>query len=85
MKTYTLEELKAAQAAQAPDFGEPWELLDHLQHRGVSNRHGQIVAKEQDKQRCLTCVNALAGVPDPDEFVRQAKENAEILKRLGHY
>jgi hypothetical protein len=33
----------------------------------------------------LTCVNALAGVPDPDEFVRQAKENAEILKRLGHY
>jgi hypothetical protein len=40
---------------------------------------------EADFSRIISCVNALRGVPDPAEFVRQARENAEILKRLGHH
>jgi hypothetical protein len=76
---------KQPEAAQATDFGEPW----HPSYsKGSEDKENDWVfeARSNDyRTRIIACVNALRGVPDPAEFVRQAKENAEILKRLGHH
>jgi hypothetical protein len=80
---------KQSESVQATDFGEPWQPSCEM----IFDRDGDYVAEFQPPfhdsskvaARAIACVNALAGVPDPAEFVRQAKENAEILKRLGHH
>jgi hypothetical protein len=80
---------KQPEAAQAPDFGEPWQPSCEM----IFDRDGDYVAEFQPPfhdsskvaARAIACVNALRGVPNPAEFVRQAKGNAEILKRLGHH
>jgi hypothetical protein len=72
---------------QAPDFGEPWRLRE-ANSRTVTIAPGALGADfdlPEHAARAIACTNALRGVPDPAEFVRQAKENAEILKRLGHH
>jgi len=87
MKTYTLEELKAAQAAQATDFGEPWSadtiwsdiICDNTGIRAIVEVFNHESNPER-RPRIIACVNALAGIPDPAEFVRQAKEMREAIR-----
>ena len=95
------EQNRYPEAAQAPDFGEPWEtvasgsintsgdldgVIEILSNKRVVARfYAPDDKNEADFSRIIACVNALRGVPDPAEFVRQARENAEILKRLGHH
>jgi hypothetical protein len=75
---------KQPEAAQAPDFGEPWQPLCEM----IFDRDGDYVAEFQPPfhdsskvaARAIACVNALSGVPDPAEFVRQAKEMKEAIK-----
>jgi hypothetical protein len=74
---------KQPEAAQAPDFGEPWEPSGEM----IFDHDGDYVAEFQPPfhdsrrvaARAIACVNALRGVRDPAEFVRQAKENASRL------
>ena len=98
-----LWEVKQPEAAQAPDFGEPWDFAEW--NHGVNRNPGYGLLSEsrhlnitvhtkepdgfkdkdctekakKDAARIIACVNALAGVADPAEFVRQAKENVERL------
>ena len=77
---------KQPEAAQAPDFGEPWQPSCEM----IFDRDGDYVAEFQPPfhdsskvaARAIACTNALAGVPNPAEFVRQAKENAAKLADL---
>lgn len=77
------DELAKHEAAQAPDFGEPW----HPSYsKGSEDKKNEWVfeARSNDyRTRIIACVNALRGVPDPAEFVRQAKEMREAIK-LAH-
>jgi len=74
---------KQHEAAQAPDFGEPWQPSCEM----IFDRDGDYVAEFQPPfhdsskvaARAIACVNALAGVPDPAEFVRQAMEMKEAI------
>jgi hypothetical protein len=78
---------KQPEASQAPDFGEPWQPSCEM----IFDRDGDYVAEFQPPfhdsskvaARAIACVNALAGVPDPAEFVRQAMEMREAIK-LAH-
>jgi hypothetical protein len=95
------EQNRYPEAAQATDFGEPWEtvasgsintsgdfdgMIEILSNKRVVARfYAPDDKNEADFSRIIACINALRGVPDPAEFVRQARENAEILKRLGHH
>jgi len=49
---------------QTPDYGEPWtSIVDRIYCRLPS-----MVAEfltEREKERAISCVNAMAGVPDP--------------------
>lgn len=69
------------------DYGEPWISFEH-------DEFGEFVAVFQDgkypeyeqlgtkgEERVLTCVNALAGCPDPDGFVEAVRE---IRKSFAH-
>ncbi len=74
---------------QAPDFGEPWEPSYEM----LFDRDGDYVGEFQPPfhnssevvARAIACVNALAGIPDPAEFVRQAKEMREAVKRIANW
>jgi hypothetical protein len=76
------EQNRHSEAAQAPDFGEPWECDGQLV---FSRDEIVLIGHHRDDEgvaqihRAVACTNALAGVPDPAEFVRQAKENAARL------
>jgi hypothetical protein len=91
---------KQPEAAQAPDFGEPWEtvvsgsintsgdfdgMIEILSNKRVVARFYEPDDKnEADFSRIIACVNALAGVPDPAEFVRQAKEMRTTLEEMAN-
>lgn len=77
--------IQQAEAAQAPDFGEPWIMRSDPNDRRICNRRDEIVRDESDRHRAIACVNALAGVPDPAEFVRQAKEMREAIREAHEH
>lgn len=53
------------------DFGEPWTESGGV----VVNRHGETVFVSFAKElpRAALCTSALAGISDPERFVREAK------------
>jgi hypothetical protein len=75
------EPAKKPEADKAPDFGEPWEFL--IEH-GMYNRNKEPVICLKEKQRAAACVSVLAGVPDPAEFVRQAREMRTTLEEMAN-
>jgi hypothetical protein len=72
---------------QAPDFGEPWhnEEGDFEIYRQTQNDAVAYAEGTKTRGRIIACVNALAGIPDPAEFVRQAKEMREAVKRIANW
>lgn len=90
---------KQPEAAQAPDFGEPWKAgaSGGINYSGDFDGLIEIISSKRvvarfytpnddnnaDFDRIIACVNALAGVHDPAEFVRQAKEAKAALKELA--
>jgi len=71
---------KQPEAAQAPDFGEPWKLSP-LPESEITDNGGCLLDIAQ-ANRGIICTNALAGVPDPAEFVRQANDTVRELVDL---
>lgn len=64
------------------DYGEPWfEKNEHGCH-SVMASDGHMVFTNPDKYtfRAVDVVNLFAGIPDPAEFVRRAKENEGELE-----
>ena len=50
----------------------------------IDDQTGKFVAAwiaREDAERAISCVNALAGIPDPAEFVRTAKDLAEWIRQ----
>lgn len=71
---------KQPKAAQAHDFGEP---LHPSYSKGSEDKENEWVFEARSNEyrtRIIACVNALSGVPDPAEFVRQAMEMRETMK-----
>lgn len=66
------------------DFGEPWHSAEHDgQFWIVSNARDQKAGPFEGyppMHRAIACVNALAGIPDPERFVLEAKA-FEVLER----
>lgn len=62
-------------------FEEPWH---NFENQSWCNKDGYLLElwKPEMRKRVNNCVNALAGVDDPKEFVRRAKENEEEVKRI---
>lgn len=65
-------------------YGEPWETTsngDHLcDYKG--NVYALLSRGEGRCQRIVACVNALAGVESPAEFVQAARNLTGHLQRL---
>jgi hypothetical protein len=76
------EPAKKPEAAPAPDFGEPWRI----QFNDIRDRAEYYVTQKAPAtaERMVACVNALAGVPDPAEFVRQAREMRTTLEEMAN-
>jgi hypothetical protein len=76
---------------------EPWEV-DTVEDgpsgdviaRGMRQVGGSGINKgieiemfeEADADRIVACVNAMAGIEDPEEFVRTAKYHKDVLKEV---
>jgi hypothetical protein len=81
------EQNRYPEAVQAPDFGEPWSadtiwgdiICDNTGIRAIVEVFNHESNPER-RPRIIACVNALRGVPDPAEFVRQAKEMREAIR-----
>lgn len=69
------------------DYGEPWEyrkwhgLGDIQTDSRMIIRDAHFINAE-DRERILACVNACAGLADPAEALRLAREALELFARL---
>ena len=62
------------------DTGDYEGQIEILSRKRVVTRfYAPVDENENDFNRIIACVNALAGVSDPAEFVRQAKEMREAI------
>lgn len=56
------------------DYGEPWEM----DGTDIVDRHGDVVSEtlycHDDEGRIIACVNACAGICDPEKVVAKWRE-----------
>lgn len=67
---------------------EPWEYITHNDWCGhiVNKESKSIIAAEvveSDAKRIVSCVNTMAGIENPEEFVEVFKEAVEALEWYG--
>ena len=71
-----------------PDFGEPWRLSENapLCDCGCStiDRKRRMPCAPEDEARKVACVNALAGIADPEAFVKAADALADKIPYGAH-
>lgn len=57
------------------DYGEPWEVIDHrLVYFPFVRTRNDLAPSRSDSQRAVACVNDCAGIADPAEALRLARE-----------
>lgn len=62
-------------------FGEPWSIGTNAFGDGrVVDCDGKIMESDEVRARAITCVNALAGIPDPAAFREAVMELVEAVK-----
>ena len=63
-----------------PDYGEPW--IADQEH--IFDRSGSAVADIwcPHSERITSCVNALAGIPDPEAALQAAREALDESRRF---
>lgn len=58
--------------------GEPWRDCDGIVNHMIEDWGGRIVSQHWDsvpeRDRAVACVNACAGIEDPAEAIREARE-----------
>ena len=60
-------------SAEPRDYGEPFGATRLIGNgRIVSDRHGRHYEFDEFYERGISCINALAGIADPEAFVRAA-------------
>jgi hypothetical protein len=60
--------------------GEPWYAHGPDIRTSADERVNIYDHDPSNRERIVACINALAGVPDPAAFVKQAKEAAAAFK-----
>ena len=70
-----------------PDYGEPWEPEDGVSD--IVNRHGNHAcdwcsfSDDTLRDRAISCVNACAGIDDPESRIGKLFEHEMNLEQLA--
>lgn len=64
-------------------YGEPWRIEDTYVARDFEGTEHMFRSPSiDDDRRIVACVNALAGISDPEQFMADVRE---VLEHYAHY